>query len=355
MEGFLISDYIYNMKTQLTFERIVGLSSLFIASCAAFFSIIGIGMLFSGSAIASMVMASSLEIGKLVATTFLYRYWKKSQFLLKTYLILAVLALMFITSLGIFGYLTSAYQQSAIENKLSEEKIVYIQDQKKMFDDKINNSKKRIENISKLRISQEERLNESMTNVIISRNPIQLAQIQESTKEFIEKSEKDIEVENNKIQSSIDEMQKLDKQISDIKLQGSSKKDLQTFKFVADEFGVDINKVVKWFIICLISVFDPLAICLLLAYNTTLGDTIYVKPVVKVEETPKKEPTVEEIVEKSKEESSQKIKGEQIIKEVIKEVPIHIEKEVIKEVPIEKEVIKEVVIDNSYKPNHFSF
>ena len=330
------------MKTPLTFERIVGLSSLFIASCAAFFSIIGIGMLFSGSAIASMIMASSLEIGKLVATTFLYRYWKKSQILLKTYLILAVLALMFITSLGIFGYLTSAYQQSAIENKLSEEKIVYIQDQKKMFDDKMNNSKKRIESITKLRVSQEERLNESMTNVIISRNPIQLAQIQQSTKEFIDKSEKDIENENNKIQSSIDEMQKLDKQISDIKLQGSSKKDLQTFKFVADEFGVDINKVVKWFIICLISVFDPLAICLLLAYNTTLGDVIYVKDVIKKEE-PKNEPTVEEIVEQAKEEATQEVKDRQIIKEIIKEVPV------------EKEVIKEIVVDNSYKPNHFSF
>lgn len=342
------------MKTPLTFERIVGLSSLFIASCAAFFSIIGIGMLFSGSAIASMIMASSLEIGKLVATTFLYRYWKKSQILLKTYLILAVLALMFITSLGIFGYLTSAYQQSAIENKLSEEKIVYIQDQKKMFDDKINNSKKRIENITKLRTSQEERLNESMTNVIISRNPIQLAQIQQSTKEFIDKSEKDIENENNKIQLSIDEMQKLDKQISDIKLQGSGKKDLQTFKFVADEFGVDINKVVKWFIICLISVFDPLAICLLLAYNTTLGDVIYVKDVVKKEE-PKNEPTVEEIVEQAKEEATQEVKDGQIIKEIIKEVPVHIEKEVIKEIPVEKEVIKEVIVDNGYKPNHFSF
>ena len=311
-------------------------------------------MLFSGSAIASMIMASSLEIGKLVATTFLYRYWKKSQILLKTYLILAVLALMFITSLGIFGYLTSAYQQSAIENKLSEEKIVYIQDQKKMFDDKINNSKKRIENITKLRTSQEERLNESMTNVIISRNPIQLAQIQQSTKEFIDKSEKDIENENNKIQLSIDEMQKLDKQISDIKLQGSGKKDLQTFKFVADEFGVDINKVVKWFIICLISVFDPLAICLLLAYNTTLGDVIYVKDIVKKEES-KNEPTVEEIVEQAKEEATQEVKDGQIIKEIIKEVPVHIEKEVIKEIPVEKEVIKEVIVDNGYKPNHFSF
>ena len=337
------------MKTQFTFERIVGLSSLFIASCAAFFSIIGIGMLFSGSAIASMIMASSLEIGKLVATTFLYRYWKKSQLLLKTYLILAVVSLMFITSLGIFGYLTSAYQQSSIENKLSEEKIVYIQDQKKMYVDKINDAKKRIENITKLRTSQENRLNESITNVIINRNPIQLSQIQQSTKEFIDKSEKDMDVENNKIQSTVDEIQKLDKQISDIKIKSGGQKDLQTFKFVADEFGVDINKVVKWFIICLISVFDPLAICLLLAYNTTLGNTI---SIVK-EKIQEKEPTVEEIVEQAKEEATQEVKDEQIIKEIIREVPV--EKEVIREVFVDKEVIKEVVVDNTYKPNHFSF
>ena len=310
-------------------------------------------MLFSGSAIASMIMASSLEIGKLVATTFLYRYWKKSQLLLKTYLILAVVSLMFITSLGIFGYLTSAYQQSSIENKLSEEKIVYIQDQKKMYVDKINDAKKRIENITKLRTSQENRLNESITNVIISRNPIQLSQIQQSTKEFIDKSEQDMDVENNKIQSTVDEIQKLDKQISDIKIKSGGQKDLQTFKFVADEFGVDINKVVKWFIICLISVFDPLAICLLLAYNTTLGDVIYVKPIVKIEETPEKEPTVEEIVEQAKEEATQEVKDEQIIKEIIREVPV--EKEVIREVFVDKEVIKEVVVDNSYKPNNFSF
>ena len=312
-------------------------------------------MLFSGSAIASMIMASSLEIGKLVATTFLYRYWKRSQFLLKTYLILSVVALMFITSLGIFGYLTSAYQQSSIENKLSEEKIVYIQDQKKMYSDKISDAKKRIENIAKLRASQENRLNESITNVIISRNPIQLAQIQQSTKEFIDKSEKDIDVENNKIQLTVDEIQKLDKQISDIKIKSGGQKDLQTFKFIADEFGVDINKVVKWFIICLISVFDPLAICLLLAYNTTLGNAIYIKPIVKVEEMPEKESTVEEIVKQAKEEATQEVKDKQIVKEIIREVPVHVEKEVIREVPVEKEVIKEVIIDNSYKPNHFSF
>ena len=198
------------MKNLINFEKLVGLSSLFIASCAAFFSIIGIGMLFSGSSIAAMIMASSLEIGKLVATSFLYRYWQKSQFLLKSYLVISVLVLMLITSAGIFGYLTGAYQQSALEMKISNQKIEIIESQKKYSQDKIDASKKRIENVISLRNSQESRLNESMTNNLIARNPIQLRQIQQQTADFIEQSQKDIESENQKIQKGIDELQSFD-------------------------------------------------------------------------------------------------------------------------------------------------
>lgn len=254
----------------INFERLLGLSSLFIASCAAFFSIIGIGMLFSGSAIAAMIMASSLELGKLVATSFLYRYWKKTKTFLKIYLTTSVVILMIITSLGIFGYLSSAYQQSNIENQLIEQKIQIIEEQKILIKDKITTSKSRIVNVTQLRNSQEERLSQSMTNTLIARNPIQLRQVQQQTQELIEQSDRDLESENIKIQKATDEFQQLDKQIASLKLESGSKKDIQTFKFVADEFGVNINKVVKWFIIALISVFDPLAVCLLLAYNTAI-------------------------------------------------------------------------------------
>ena len=187
------------MKDLFKFERLVGISSLFIASCAAFFSIIGIGMLFSGSALASMIMASSLEIGKLVATSFLYRYWTKTKLLLKIYLISAVVILMIITSFGVFGYLTSAYQQSAIESKLAEDKILVINDQKKYTEDKINSAKKRIESIVALRNSQEARLGESMTNALIARNPVQLQMLQNQINEQIEGLNKQIENENEKL------------------------------------------------------------------------------------------------------------------------------------------------------------
>lgn len=339
------------MKDLLKFEKLVGLSSLFIASCAAFFSIIGIGMLFSGSALASMIMASSLEIGKLVATSFLYRYWTKIKLLLKIYLISAVVILMIITSLGVFGYLTSAYQQSAIESKLADDKILVINDQKKYTEDKISSAKKRIESIVTLRNSQESRLSESMTNVVISRNPIQLAQIQEQTKELIDKSEKDIEAENAKIQKGIDELQSFDKQIATIKLESGSKKDIQTFKFISEQFKVNMNTGVTWFIVALISVFDPLAICLLLAYNTTLNLTELSEKsnddikIYKHQDCPNE--NVDKIVEEAKKEAEQEVKNEKIIKEIITEI-----REVPVEKIIEKEVIKEVP---ATKGPHFSF
>ena len=165
----------------INFERLLGFSSLFIATCAAFFSIVGIGMLFSGSAVAAMIMASSLELGKLVATSFLYRYWNKTKTFLKLYLTTSVIVLMIITSLGIFGYLSSAYQQSSIENQLIEQKIQLIEEQKISIKDKIFTSKGRIANVTQLRNSQETRLSQSMTNVLIARNPIQLRQVQQQT------------------------------------------------------------------------------------------------------------------------------------------------------------------------------
>lgn len=94
------------------FPLILGSTALLIALCAAAFSVYGISTLFAGAAISSMIMATSLEIGKIISTTFLYRYWHKCKFALKSYLMASIFILMIITSGGIFGYLSSAYQKS---------------------------------------------------------------------------------------------------------------------------------------------------------------------------------------------------------------------------------------------------
>ena len=90
------------------FIFLLGLAALLVAGSAAYFSVLGIATLFSGSFYQVVVMAGALEFGKLVATSYLYRYWNKTTWFLKVYLLVAVFVLMGITSLGIFGYLSAA-------------------------------------------------------------------------------------------------------------------------------------------------------------------------------------------------------------------------------------------------------
>lgn len=273
----------------LNFNLLLGFSALFIAGCAAFFSIWGIGLLFSGASIAAMVMASSLELGKLVATSFLYRFWKRSQWMLKSYLCGAVFVLMLITSLGIFGYLTSAYQQSSVKYGMMMDTIKTLEDQKKQELVKIQDVKVRIESLSALRKTQEARLSEINTNALLARNPIQFRQVQDQTMELIDQTDKNIQAENTKSSGYSTTIDTIDKKIVDLKLNTASNKDIQTFKFVADELNVSLNTVVKWFILVLIFVFDPLAVALILAYNMAISKEYAIYTKVEAPE-PKKEP-----------------------------------------------------------------
>jgi len=212
-------------------------------------------------------MATSLELGKLVSTKFVFENWKKVNLLIKLYLTSAVFILMVITSLGIFGYLTAAFQKSSLESELSNNKIVSLETQKLDESKKTDTIKSTIDNLYKLRSSQENRLNESMTNALIVRNPIAMQNLQNQINEQISDLNEQIKSENEKIKINETKILSIDEQIFKLKVENSQRKDITTFKFVADEFGTTVPKVAKWFIIMLITVFDPLAIVLLIAYN----------------------------------------------------------------------------------------
>lgn len=109
------------------FKYVIGLAALFIAGCSAFFSVRGLGLLFVGSAVAVMIMASSLEVGKLVAASFLYRYWHQISRPLKIYLTIAVIVLIGITSLGNYGYLARAYEKTHTHISLAEQQIAALE------------------------------------------------------------------------------------------------------------------------------------------------------------------------------------------------------------------------------------
>jgi flagellar basal body-associated protein FliL len=258
----------------IRFDILLGIVASVIALVAAFFSVYGIATLFAGAFLSTVVMGTALEVGKLVAVTYLYRYWKQTKVWLATYLSLALVILMFITSLGIFGYLSSAYQKSATAYKAQQDQIVMIENTKTYAQNKVDQAKTRILTLTALRTAQETRMSEAMTNMFISRNAITLKQIQEQTGEMIKATEADVKAEQGKIDAGIQEMGDIDKKVSAMKYADNSK-DIRTFEFVATLFHTNLDTVAKWFIFLLISVFDPLAIALILAYNVV----VYKKPV----------------------------------------------------------------------------
>lgn len=130
------------------FLLMVGAAALFIAGCSAFFSVSGLGLLFVGSATAVMIMAASLEAGKLVAASFLYRYWSAISIPLRLYLGIAVLVLIGITSLGNYGYLARAYEQTNLQVSLLEDQIAAIQREIDDTQAQIDGSKNRLVKVS---------------------------------------------------------------------------------------------------------------------------------------------------------------------------------------------------------------
>ena len=109
------------------FKYLIGAAAFFIAGCSAFFSVRGLGLLFVGSATAVMIMAASLEIGKLVAASFLYRYWHDISRPMRVYLLLAVLTLIGITSLGNYGFLARAYERTHTRVAVLEDQVALLE------------------------------------------------------------------------------------------------------------------------------------------------------------------------------------------------------------------------------------
>ena len=254
------------------FPIILGISALFVAVIAALFSIMGIGMLFSGAFISAILMASALEFGKLTATTFLYRYWNKTSVWLRSYLIVAIFSLMAITSIGVFGWLSAAYQGSSLKYEITQQQISVIEGQKIQLDEQMAISTTRIKELSSLRSGQETRMGEALNNTVLARNPTQFRQVQEQNLQLIRDTEKNVSDEQKKLATLHEQRAELDKRIADIRLETLKTKDVVTFQFVADSVGLSLNTTVKWFIVIIIVVFDPLAVCLILSYNVIVFD-----------------------------------------------------------------------------------
>jgi cell division protein FtsL len=268
------------------FKVLLGLSALFLASCGAFFSVKGIGLLFSGSFWPAIIMASSLEFGKIMATSFLYRYWKKINNIIKSYLISAVVVLMVITSLGIFGFLSQAFYSTKSNIDAIESQVSLLEAKKSSLKDQVSSNNERVKSLTETRKSQENNLSkvldQSTTTTVTKSGGFFGSDSQEKVvdKKSLELKSKTLEgmqVSISSLESNVEkinsinvnllsEVNSLDTSIIDLKKE-ISKSDIGTYKFIAEAFNVKIETVVKLFILIIVGVFDPLAVSLLLAYN----------------------------------------------------------------------------------------
>lgn len=268
------------------FNTLLGLSALFVAACGGFFSVKGIGLLFSGSFWATVIMASSLEFGKLMATSFLYRYWNKINKLLKIYLTCAILVLMGITSLGVFGFLSQAFYSTKSDLDSTQSELTLLENKKSSLSSQITSNNERVQTLTDTRKNQENNLTKVLdqptsTTVnksgglfgkdsqekVIDKKSVELkSKSLEGMQSSIFSLESSIEKINNTNTSLLTEINTLDNSIISLNKQ-ITKSDIGTYKFIAKAFNVDVETVVKWFILFIVVVFDPLAICLLLAYN----------------------------------------------------------------------------------------
>jgi hypothetical protein len=234
---------------------LVGFSALIIAGCAAFFSVTGLGVLFSGASTAVMVMAGSLEFAKLVAATYLKQMWDEIKGFNKWYLTIAVGILMMITSAGIFGYLSNAFQAQSLQLQQVDREVL-------VFSTKIEQNTAQITQLN----TQLGQLSSTQSTIL------EKGKVNSRLLRSIDSKDKQVATINKKIADLQDQNAKNNDKINEIKIANLDlEKEVGGFRFIAEAFGMELKNVVKFFIFLIVIVFDPLAIALIIAFNGLIG------------------------------------------------------------------------------------
>lgn len=293
------------------FKKVLNLSAFLLAGCAAFFSVKGIALLFAASFWSVAVMAGSLEIAKLVCASYLYRYWENINKLLRSYMLTATLLLMCITSLGIFGFLSDAFQRNFSQYSLNVSKIQALKSQQTFLTSQVDFNKNKLKDLIELQKTYQTSLDSAAKqDVTITKTSsgglfssgktekVTDTKLLDSRNKIVEGSQQNINNLFNQIGIVTSELQNLEQKASQTAQEimvlesDNTKGEIGTFKFVAEAFGMKIENAVRLFIILIVIVFDPLAVALVIAYNSIVArknQTLIEKPVEKI---------VEKIVEK---------------------------------------------------------
>lgn len=251
---------------------LVALSAFAISAAAAFYSITGLVKLFAGVGFAIYIMATALEVSKLVIASLLYQYWQSLNRVLRAYLVVALVVLMVITSAGIYGLLSSGYQVTANKLDINKATVENIEKKKALF------------------ITQKDALEQELALINTNLNDLRKSgstsiteQVYDrKTKQYITKAvkvpakfiEKQIDVVSNqksdkddKLTATNDSIFAYESRILELKTNDEVSAEIGPLIYLSTVTGRPMDVVINWFLLLIIFVFDPLAIALVISAN----------------------------------------------------------------------------------------
>ena len=270
---------------------LLGLSALFVALNAAFFSVSGLSKLFAGAAFSVIIMASSLELAKLITAGYLYNYWDKINKSFRIYLSGAVLILILITSLGIYGFLTSAFQSTYNQFSVSEKQLSFLQQKEKFwaddvarYDVELSRISENISTLSNARATGIQVRDTASTTGF--RNTISTTELRLSQKRIgvEEQNRKDVQAKREVV---ADSLQTIQLKILDVESDEGVSSELGPLQYLSGLLDKPMDVIINWFILIIIFVFDPLAVALVIAFSNAVkvdkGETDKKKVITKRE------------------------------------------------------------------------
>jgi hypothetical protein len=250
---------------------LIAISALSISASAAFYSVSGLSKLFAGASFAVMIMAASLEASKLVIASLLYQYWKTLNKLLRAYLTVAAVVLVLITSMGIYGFLSAAYQDTYRQLSIKNNKVAFLEQKRDFYEKDVARYDEEIErisnNISTLSGAKATSIQvRDTTSSTGFRSTISTTELRMAQKR-IDVEEKNRAVTQAKREIVADSLQKYQLAILELENESDVAGELGPLEYLSGLTGVPMDKIINILLLTIVFVFDPLAISLVIAAN----------------------------------------------------------------------------------------
>lgn len=247
-------------------------SAISVSGSAAFYSISGLSKLFAGAWMEVIIMASSLEFSKLIIASVLQNYWSSLKTWIKTYLSVALVVLILITSVGIYGFLSSAYEKTSSSEKISQTEINILVGKKERYEEENKKITSELNGLNNSILELTKSSNSTSQSQKYDKNSKQvITNISQKTNSQVLNRISSLEDRSNtlssRVDSNLDSISKLDILIIEKESQLTQGSDLGPLKYISGITNIPMDKIVNYLILIIIFVFDPLAISLVIVAN----------------------------------------------------------------------------------------